>query len=82
MTFENQNAAKQQDKVAPSTSNDLPETQLLTESERSERIKAVSFANASLNQSGFEVTEAMQLLGERYINGEIELDEFVATAMK
>lgn len=42
----------------------------------------MSFATASLIQSGFEVTEAMQLLGERYINGEIELDEFVASAMK
>lgn len=82
MTFENQNAVKQQGKVAPSTSDDQPDTELLTESERSERIKAVSFATASLNQSGFEVTEAMQLLGERYINGEIELDEFVASAMK
>lgn len=82
MTFENQNAAKQQGKVEPSTSDDRPEAHRLTESERSERIKAVSFATASLNQSGFEVTEAMQLLGERYINGEIELDEFVANAMK
>lgn len=82
MTFENQNTVKQQGKVAPSTSDDRPDTELLTESERSERIKAVSFATASLIQSGFEVTEAMRFLGERYINGEIELDEFVASAMK
>ncbi|WP_282397595.1 antitoxin VbhA family protein [Pseudomonas sp. PS01298] len=82
MTFENQNAAKQQGKVPPSTSDDRPDTELLTESERSERIKAVSFATASLIQSGFEVTEAMLLPGERYINGEIELNEIVASAMK
>jgi hypothetical protein len=49
----------------------------ISETEQNERKKAVAFANASIGLSGFETSEEMKLLGQRYITGEIDLNEFV-----
>ena len=42
------------------------------------RQKAVDFAEASANLSGLKITEDMKRLGQRYITGEIDIDEFLA----
>lgn len=52
------------------------------EAEQNERKKAVAFANASIGLSGFETSEGMRHLSERYITGEIDLDEFVMLSQK
>ena len=49
----------------------------ISEAEQNERKKAVAFATASIGLSGFETTEEMKHLGQRYISGEIDLNEFV-----
>lgn len=49
----------------------------ISEAEQSERKKAVAFATASIGLSGFGTSEDMKHLGQRYITGEIDLDEFV-----
>lgn len=82
MTSENLKTTQQQDNVAPSAGVDQLKEQQVSESEQSKRKETVDFANASVNLSGFEVTEGMKRLGERYISGEIELDEFVAISQQ
>jgi hypothetical protein len=54
----------------------------ISEAEQSERKKAVAFANASIGLSGFEISEEMKHLGQRYITGEIDLNEFVMLSQK
>jgi hypothetical protein len=54
----------------------------ISEAERSERKKAVAFATASIGLSGFETSEEMKHLGQRYITGEIDLNEFVMLSQK
>ncbi|MCK9694359.1 antitoxin VbhA family protein [Pseudomonas syringae] len=58
-----------------------PEHQI-SEAEQSERKKAVAFATASIGLSGFETSEEMKHLGQRYITGEIDLNEFVMLSQK
>ena len=58
-----------------------PEHQI-PEAEQSERKKAVAFATASIGLSGFETSEEMTHLGQRYITGEIDLNEFVMLSQK
>lgn len=58
-----------------------PEHQI-PEAEQSERKKAVAFATASIGLSGFETLEEMKHLGQRYITGEIDLNEFVMLSQK
>ncbi|OCX93873.1 MAG: hypothetical protein BFD77_11195 [Pseudomonas sp. CO183] len=50
----------------------------ISESDMRARQKAVDFAEASANLSGFKITEDMKRLGQRYITGEIDIDEFLA----
>jgi hypothetical protein len=58
-----------------------PEYQI-SEAEQSERKKAVAFATASIGLSGFETSEEIKHLGQRYISGEIDLNEFVMLSQK
>lgn len=53
-----------------------------SEAEQNERKKAVAFANASIGLSGFETSDEMRHLGQRYIIGEIDLNEFVTLSQK
>lgn len=54
----------------------------ISETEQNERKKAVAFANASIGLSGFETSEEMKHLGQSYITGEIDLNEFVTLSQK
>lgn len=54
----------------------------ISEAKQSERKKAVAFATASMGLSGFETSEEMKHLGQRYITGEIQLNEFVMLSQK
>ena len=82
MTSENHKTTQQQDNVAPSAGIDHLKEHQISESEQSKRKETVDFANASVNLSGFEVTEGMKRLGERYISGEIDLEEFLAISQQ
>ncbi|MBL7230686.1 MAG: antitoxin VbhA family protein [Pseudomonas sp.] len=79
MTSDDQETAQHQSNIGISAGVDQPEVSLLSEVERSKRKEAVAFANASTNLSAFEITDSMKRLGERYISGEIDLEDFVAT---
>lgn len=80
MTSEDQKTDQHQDNTELSAEIDRPKVYGLSEVERSKRREAVAFANASTNLSAFEITDGMKRLGERYISGEIDLEEFVATS--
>lgn len=82
MTSENHKTTQQQDNVAPTDGIDELKEHQITECEQSKRKETVDFANASVNLSGFEVTEGMKRLGERYISGEIDLDQFVSISQQ
>ncbi|WP_159815571.1 antitoxin VbhA family protein [Pseudomonas sp. 18058] len=80
MTSEDQKTDQYQNNTELSAEIDRPKVYELSEVERSKRREAVAFANASTNLSAFEITDCMKRLGERYISGEIDLEEFVATS--
>lgn len=48
--------------------------------ERQKRQRAVDFARASVGLEGFKLSDEMEAHGRRFINGEIDLEEFVARA--
>lgn len=54
----------------------------ISEAEQNERKKAVAFAYASIGFSGFDTSAEMKHLGQRYITGEINLNEFVMLSQK
>jgi hypothetical protein len=54
----------------------------ISEAEQNERKKAVAFAYASIGLSGFETSDEMRHLGQRYIIGEIDLNEFVMLSQR
>lgn len=54
----------------------------ISEAEQNERKKAVAFAYASIGLSGFDTSAEMKHLGQRYITGEINLNEFVMLSQK
>lgn len=80
MTSGDQETAQHQSNIEISAGVDHPKVSQLSEAERNKRREAVAFANASANLSAFEITDGMKRLGERYISGEIDLEEFVATS--
>ena len=82
MTSENHTTTQQQDNAVPSAGIDQRKEHQISESEQSKRKETVDFANASVNLSGFEVTDGMKRLGERYISGEIDLEEFLAISQQ
>lgn len=49
----------------------------ITDAERRKRQEAVNFARASAGLEGFIPSEQFEALAQRFINGEIELSEFV-----
>ncbi|MEA9979701.1 MULTISPECIES: antitoxin VbhA family protein [unclassified Pseudomonas] len=82
MTSENHKTTQQQDNAAPSAEIDQLKEHQISESEQGKRKETVDFANSSVKLSGFEVTKGMKRLGERYISGEIDLDEFVSISQQ
>lgn len=80
MTSDDQKTTQRRSDIELSAGIDHPEVYQLSEAERSKRREAVAFASASANLSAFEITDGMKRLGERYISGEIDLEEFVATS--
>jgi hypothetical protein len=54
---------------------------MTTESDLRKRKNAVDFANASSGLSGVKITEDMENLAQDYINGEVDLDEFLSLAL-
>lgn len=82
MTSDDQETAQHRSNFELSAGVEHPKVSQLSEAERSKRREAVAFANASANLSAFEITDGMKRLGERYISGEIDLEEFVATSQK
>lgn len=80
MTSDDQKNAQHQSNIEISAGVYHPKVSQLSEAERNKRREAVAFANASANLSAFEITDGMKRLGERYISGEIDLEEFVATS--
>lgn len=82
MTSEKHENTQQQDHIDTSDEDGQGKELRISELERKKRKENVEFANTSANLSGLEVTEGMKLLGERYINGEINLDEFVSISQQ
>ena len=80
MTSGDQKTAQHQNNIEISAGVDHPKVSQLSEAERNKRKEAIAFANASANLSAFDITDGMKRLGERYISGEIDLEEFVATS--
>ncbi|TCK90839.1 hypothetical protein B0G74_4650 [Paraburkholderia sp. BL9I2N2] len=54
-----------------------PASRTISDAERRKRKKAIDFARASLGLSRFKVGGECDALALRYVNGEIELAEFV-----
>lgn len=82
MTSNNQEPTQHQgSKEIEAVETKGPEYQI-PEAEQSERKRAVAFATASIGLSGFETSEEMKHLGQRYISGEIDLNEFVMLSQK
>lgn len=59
----------------------VPEVSLtnpsISSEERARRLAAVNFARGSVRLEGFVIGEKAELLGKRYVDGEITLAEFV-----
>ena len=49
----------------------------LSDAERGKREDAVRFANASVGLEGFRVTPEAEARAQRFVNGEIDLAEFL-----
>jgi len=49
----------------------------ITAEERRRRQEAVDYARASVGLEGFKLSEADEAHAERFINGEIDINEFV-----
>ena len=60
----------------------LPITRSITDKERNLRSEAVSYARASVALEGFQLTSADEQHAARFINGEIDLPEFVKLPSK
>jgi hypothetical protein len=54
-----------------------PSSQPITEDERKRRKAAVDYARASVGLEGFKLSSDDEKHAKRYVNGEIELAEFV-----
>ena len=56
----------------------LPERARITPEERRKREEAVRFGQACVGLEGFKQTPASIALAQRFIDGEIDMDEFIA----
>ena len=57
-----------------------PASSTLSATERRQRAEAVNFARASVGLEGFTLSQEDEEQAQRFINGEIELAEFVELA--
>ncbi len=57
---------------------DLPK---IDDEERQARRQAVEYAQASVALEGFEISEPSKKLAQRFIDGEIDLDEYLNTSI-
>ena len=60
-------------------SENVPTTAPITEAERRKRQEAVNFARASVGLEGFKPSPECEAQAVRFINGEIEIAEVIAT---
>jgi hypothetical protein len=58
--------------------SDLSEQRTISEQERARRKRYTDYAIASVSLEGFQLSETDLKFVDRYINGEMDLDEFVA----
>lgn len=58
----------------------MAETHKIDDEERRARQQAVEYAQASVSLEGFEVSDASKALAQRFIDGEIDLDEYLNTS--
>lgn len=49
----------------------------ITEAEKEQRQRAVDFARGSIGLEGFKISAAHEAHVQRYVNGEIDLEEFL-----
>lgn len=49
--------------------------------EKRRRQKAVDFARSNIGLEGFTITEKLEAFAQRYIDGEIDLDEFAGAKL-
>jgi hypothetical protein len=82
MTSENQEPTQHQGSTEIEAGDGKDPERQISEAEQNQRKKAVALANASIGLSGFETTEGIKHLGQRYITGEIDLNEFVMLSQK
>ncbi|MFG0229168.1 antitoxin VbhA family protein [Achromobacter sp. 413638] len=59
----------------------LPPKSLITAAERQRRQAAVEFSRANVGLEGFVLTPADEVHAQRFIDGEIDLAEFVAAQL-
>lgn len=50
----------------------------ITEDERARRLKAVNFSRGSVRYEGGIQTEEVEAIADRYVAGELTLDEYIA----
>ncbi|NWB54458.1 antitoxin VbhA family protein [Pseudomonas sp. F8002] len=82
MTSNNQEPTQHQGSIEIEAVDTKEPEHQISEAEQNERKKAVAFANTAIGLSGFETSEEMKHLGQRYITGEIDLNEFVILSHK
>lgn len=76
MTSENQEPTQHQGSTEIEAGGGKDPEHQISEAEQNQR------KNASIGRSGFETSEGMKYLGQRYITGEIDLNEFVMFSQK
>lgn len=82
MTSNNQEPAQHQESTEIEAVDRKDLKHQISEAEQNERKKAVAFAYASIGLSGFDTSAEMKHLGQRYIIGEIDLNEFVMLSQR
>lgn len=82
MTSDNQEPSQHQGSTETRHIDEQGKEHQLSGAEQNKRKEAVAYAAASIGLSGLKITESMRLLGERYIDGDIGLEEFVALSQQ
>ena len=60
------------------THSTFPTTSPISAEERARRKESIDFARGSVRFEGVTLTTEMEALNQRYINGELGLDEYLA----
>lgn len=63
--------------MAKMGSNETELSKTISDAERDRRVTAVNYARASVGLEGFALSAADEEHAQRFINGDIELEEFV-----